>query len=260
MSSLSTNLQLIRQRLLEPDPSAPQQHILLNILLEKVADHTLQLGNTRQHWAVNHTTLTTSSGTEDYLITAADFGRPFLVYTTDASDPYHVRREVPFSLIQDTEYRYLGPQQYNSQLHSAVEISFYRTPVMAPAWYARPVPIPGGTVTYEIWYDCFYDPGSLEDTPGLSSFHHLIRCETALDALPGCAWGSVSLTENSNAWETKCKALALVLSNAIAKYQKQFNDYKAQSTREGVNQKLGMGRDYEQDFMPVGRMTNGYGW
>lgn len=261
MSTLAQNLRLIRQRLMQPDSDNPSDAILLNILLEKIADHTLQLNNTRSHWSVASTTITTSSGTEEYSIPAADFGRPFLVYTADSSDTYHVRREIPFSLIQDARYRYQGSQQTGQQTHTAEVVEFYRTPATGPAWMARITPIPGATSTYEIWYEAVYDVASLDDSPGLSPFHHLIRCETALDALPMCAWGGIAIDQKTALWELRCKSLAAVLAPAIEKYQKQFNDYKAQSTRERVHQKLGVGRDYLDEWGEgsYGSMVSGWG-
>lgn len=246
MPTLFQNLALIRQRLLQPDKDDPADHILLNIMLEKIADHCLQLNNTQNHWSVSNTQLTVSAGDEDVPVGAADFGRPFLVYTTDPTDPYHWRREIPFTLMQNADWNYLGPQQSQSQEPSAVQMAFYRTPASDPQWMARVSPIAGASATYELWYEANYDTinPSLGDAPGLGPFHHLIRCETALDALPSCAWGKLSIHEDRAGWELRCGSLATVLTNAIGKYQKQFDNYKAQSTRGGVNRKRRAGADY----------------
>lgn len=263
MSTHNRNLALIRQRLLQPDDATPTDLQLLNILLEKVADHSAQLLNSRNHWMVARTTIQALNGVEDYPINAADFGRPFLVYTTDSTDPYHVRREIPFTLLQDADQRYWGPQQLGVMKHSAAEIAFYRRTPAAPAWYARFVPIPGDSATYDCWYESNYDTDavSLGDNAGLSPFHHLVRAETALAALPACAWGSISLEQDMQRWQMRIQVLSEAFARDIAMYQKQFDSYKAQVSREGVSQKRGVGHEYEEDWgFGIGSMTNRYGW
>lgn len=261
---ISQNIALIRQRLLQPSPEVPPDHIILNVLLEKIADHQAQLSNTRQHWSVGTTPLSVSSGQEDYPIPVTDFGRPFLVYTTDASNTYHQRREVPFTLLQDAEFRYQGPQQSQSVTHSAVEMAFFRLSPSSPQWMVRLIPIPGTTATYEIMYEAIYgDNPSLSDAPGLACFHHLIRVETAMSVLPSCGWGKIALEDDAERWEKRCTMLAQGFALDIAKYQRQFNDYKAISTRGGVNRKRGEGIEYLDDmtggFYGVGRLTNQFG-
>src|SRR5262245_27010093 len=145
MATVVENIALIRQRLRNPDPHRPTDAEILNILIEHIYDHHAQLQNTANHWSIGWTTLTTIPGNEDYLITAADFGRPFLVYTDDPTNDFHQRREVPFTLLQDAEQRYTGPEKSGaagSNTHSAVEISFYRRSPSAPATFARLTPIP----------------------------------------------------------------------------------------------------------------------
>jgi hypothetical protein len=208
---------------------------------------------------VDKTVLTTGSGSEDYLLAAANFGRPFLVYTTDASDTYHVRREIPIVLMQDADLRYFGPQQSGfSDSHSAAAIVFYR---QFENWYARVAPIPGGTSTYEIWYEATYEYGSPGDSVGLSAFHHLLRVQTAISALPHCAWRGMSLTENPKAWEMKVKALRDSLVYDEVKYQKEFDSYRAQSSREGVGSKQPYGGwDYDMGSVGGGALSGGYGF
>src|SRR5262250_1097193 len=114
MATVVENIALIRQRLRQPDPHNPTDLQILNILIEHIYDHCAQLQNTANHWSVGWTQIQTSPGQEDYLITAADFGRPFLVYTDDPTNEFHCRREIPFTLLQDAEQRYLGPEKSGS--------------------------------------------------------------------------------------------------------------------------------------------------
>ena len=232
MPTNEQNVALIRARLGNPLPSAPDDQILLRLLTDQLTHHSAQLVNTRNHWSVDKWQINMQSGLEDYLITANNFGRPVVCYTIDPSDPYHVRREIPFSLIQDADKRYAGPQMnFAVSKHSAVEMVFYRKE--GQGWFVRPVPIPGDSSSYEIWYETMYEYGSLGDVPGASAFHHLVRIQAAIrDSL---------------------------LHDEV-KFQKVFDTYKAQISREGVNAKLGYANDYEYRPYPVGVMVNGYGF
>lgn len=262
MPTVSQNIALIRQRLGEPGPQTPSDAHLLNILIEHINNHCAQLQNTRNHWSVGHWQLGVSAGVEDYVVSAADFGRPFLVYSVDSADSFHVRREIPFTFLQDADQRYWGPQQtYSTYPWSAAGISFYRLSPSAPAWYARVTPIPGVSGIYEVFYEANYEFGSLGDSPGLSPFHHLIRVQTALSALPLCAWSDISITKDPKSWRLQHDTLRDVLLHDEAAYQAQFDAYKSQSTRDGVNNKIGYGYDYESgDDYGVGAMVNGWGW
>jgi len=262
MASVNQNLSAIRLRLGEPNPHKPSDPQLLNLLIDHIADHQAQLQNTRNHWSIGWTEINVSSGTEDYIIAPSDFGRPFLVYTIDASDPFHQRREIPFSLLQDTEQRYQGPQQTQSaSRHSAVEISFYRQTPSSPTWMARFTPIPGESSSYMVGYEANYEFGALSDSPGLSPFHHLIRAETALAALPLCEWGEISILKNPAAWKMQSDSLRQSLMVELGRFQKQFDSYKAMSSREGVSQKRGVGHCYEEEWgYGGGVIVNGYGW
>ena len=262
MPQVSENLSLIRQRLKQPDPDKLTDPQILNILLEHVYDHCAQLQNTANHWSIGWTQIQASPGTEDYLITAADFGRPFLVYTDDTSTAFHHRREIPFSLLQNVEQRYQGTAQSGSSAttHSAVEISFFRKSPASPAWWARLTPIPGESSVYQVGYEANYDFGSLADTPGVSSFHHLIRVQTALSVLPLCEWGEMLIMSNPEKWRMQAEALRVTLLHDEEIYQKRFSSYISNSSRAGVSQKRGVGWEYEQGWGGGGSIVGGYGW
>jgi|SRR5262245_32969564 len=262
MATVVENIALIRQRLKQPDAHKPTDLQILNILIEHIYDHCAQLQNTANNWSVGWTQIQTSPGQEDYQIVAGDFGRPFVVYTDDPNNEFHQRREVPFSLLQDVDQRYFGPEKSGGSgtVHSAVEISFYRQTPSAPAFYARPTPIPNETVTYVVGYEANYEFGALGDSPGISSFHHLIRVQTALSTLPLCGWGKLCIEDDREGWKLQAQALKDVFLHDEAIYQKRFDSYKANSSRSGVTQKLGVGRDYEDGWGYGGAMVDGYGW
>lgn len=263
MPTNEQNLAIIRRRLGHPLPESPDDGTLLTMLVDQIAHHTTQLSVTRNHWAVDHWTLTLMPGVEDYPIAAANFGRPFLLYTVDPSDQYHVRREIPFSMLQDIDRRYSGaeratPSSINQ--HTANQVSFYRKE--GQGWFVRPTPIPGSVAQYELWYETNYNYGSMGDTPGLECFHHLLRVQTALSALPYCEWPGLSPKDNPESWkgwQAKINMIKEALLHDEMLFRNTFNSYKAQASRDGVTSKLGYAPD--ADIWPFGGgyMPSGYG-
>lgn len=258
MPSNLQNVALIRRRLGQPLDDSPGDGTIMEFLVDNLLNHHASLVNTRNHWSVYHWTMQAVSGTEDYVVSASDFGRPFLAYTTDPTDTYHWRREVPFSLMQDADRRYQGPQQSQSAYSwSAAELVFYR---VGQSWHVRPVPIPGQSATYEIWYETNYSYQSPSDVVGLEAFHNLVRVQTAMSALPHVAWRGCSPLENPQAWKIKVEAMAISLGRDEERYQKQFDNYRAQSSRDGVNSKTPYAAGYDgDDGIGVGLMIQGYG-
>lgn len=259
MPTHNDNLAAIRRRLGSPSPDAPSDPLLMQLLIDQTAHYTAGLANTVNHWSVDRWQLSVDAGSEDCLVTAPNFGRPFLLYTTDDTDTYHVRREVPIVLMQDADLRYAGPQQAGSVAgHSATQVIFYRR---NETWYARFVPIPGGPAAYEVWYETVYEYGSPGDNVGLNAFHHLLRVQTAISALPHCAWRGMSVMENPQAWTTKLEALRASLVYDEQKFQKEFNSYKAQTSREGVSSKQPYGGwEYDAGAVGGGALAGGWGF
>lgn len=260
MPTNEQNLAIIRRRLGHPLPEAPDDGTLLTMLVDQIAHHTTQLSVTRNHWAVDRWTLNVQPNLEEYPITAGNFGRPFLLYTIDPTDQYHFRREIPFSLLQDIDRRYVGPETATPRAtnqHSAVLVSFYRKE--GQGWFIRPTPIPANSAQYELWYETNYNYGSLGDTPGLDAFHHLLRVQTALSALPYCEWLGISLKENVDAWKAKIGLLRDTLVHDEAIFRQAFNNYKAQASRDGVTSKLGYAPESDMWPIGIGPMAGGYG-
>lgn len=258
MSSIQQNIQSIRRLLGSPAQGAPADPIILQQLIDSLMHHHSELTSTAAHWNVFHQTLTTSQGQEDYQITMPNFGRPFLVYTKDDSDPFHVRVEIPFSLLQNVDRQYEGPQQsFSTSEHSVALISFYRT---NGNWWARFTPTPNASGDFEVWYDQNYEYTGPADAPGIESFHHLVRAHCALSLLPHTEWPGITILGQLPQWNAKIGALRNVLQGNFALYQKQFNEYRAQMTREGVTSKLPWGWRSEDDEWGGGRMVNGIGF
>ena len=260
MPTQNDNIGAIRRRLGFPLPDSPSDPLLMQLLLDQTAHYTASLANTRNHWSVDKYDQSVSAGTEDYVVPAGqNFGRPFLVHTADPNDPYHSRREIPIVLMQDADLRYVGPQQSGLVAdHTATEVIFYRR---YENWFVRFVPIPGGSATYSIWYETVYEYGSPDENIGVNAFHHLLRVQAALSALPHCGWRDMTLATQPKMWDMKVKALRDSLVYDEAKFQKEFNSYRAQSSREGVSQKVPYGGyEYDVGALSVGAFSGGFGW
>ncbi len=245
MPTVRENLALVRVLLDEPSPQQPSDRILFELFSNQVQHHQTQLQNSSAQWSVADWPLNVSSAKEDYLITAADFGKPFMVYTENATDLYQPRIEIPFAMMQNADQFYSGPRQVyasSDNNFTASIISFYRK---ESGWYARVTPVPGGSATYRVWYETLPGaPQSLSDTPGLTPFHHLIRAQTALAALPYCAWGSVRLEDKADLWTVKTKALAMALGAQVTTFQAQFSTYIGTLMQAGIEAREGFGDAY----------------
>lgn len=249
MPTISQNMAQIRALLDEPSAQQPSDRILFEILSNQVIHHQSQLQNSAATWAVYNWSLQAVAGQEDYLVTAEDFGKPFLVYWDDPNDTYRPRVEVPFAMLQNADMFYNGPRQVYSSSDtypSVSTISFFR---QSDGWYARLTPIPGGSATYTVMYETMPKaPSSLGDSPGLSPFHHLIRAQTALAALPYCGWGAVRVDSSDRAmaaaWERKTQALATALGVQVAQFQKEFSTYIGSLMQAGVERRGGFGDGY----------------
>lgn len=252
MPTVSANIQGIRYLLDEPSANTPSYRVLFEIFGNQAVHHATQLQNSSAQWSIADWVLTVSTGQEDYLVTAANFGKPFLVYTEDDSDPYRPRIEIPFSMIQNINQFYSGPRQVyssNDNNPTVQVIAFYRK---NGAWYARVAPVPGGTSTYRVWYETAPDtPQSLGDTPGISPFHHLIRVQTAIAALPYCGWGDVRVDAKDKgdraAWQAKTQALALALGVQAQQFQREFSTYLGTLMQAGVEARDGFADGYAID-------------
>lgn len=244
MTTLSSNLSGVRTLLGYPDPHEPTDPLLFELLSNQVQHHLNQLQNGQGHWSVDTFKLTVQPGKEDYQISAQNFGKPFLVYTSDPGNASHVRREVPFALLQNAGQFYAGPQQIQaSDTHTVQYFTFYRR---NGAWQARATPIPGENKDYVVWFETGVAPGELADTAGLSPFQHLIRVQAALSALPHCAWGGARFNgtdREAAAWTRKTQALAASLRQDEVKFQKEFSTYLGTLMQAGIEARDGFGAE-----------------
>lgn len=251
MPTVIENLSQIRNLLDSPDSHRPTDALLFEFFGNQVMHHKSRLQNSGAPWDVDDFLLSVSAGQEDYALPMGEFGKPFLVYTEDQSDPRRQRVEIPFSLIQNTDLFYSGPRQVFSSgnVNTAVTMTFYRK---QGSFWARVTPVPGGSMDYRVWHEVApAPPGSLGDTPGITPFHHLIRIQTAIAGLPYCAWGSLRVDAESDKhvrrWETKCRALGAVFGKQEEQFDREFSTYIGSLMQSGAEARDGFGDEYLDD-------------
>lgn len=254
MPTVNDNITAVRLLLDRPDPQRPGLDLLFQLISDQVQHHQNQLQNSSAQWAVDSFPLYTASGQEDYLLSAANFGKPFFVYTEDATDQAFVRHEIPFVMMQNVDQFYRGVRQTQlTDYHTTQFISFYRKD--DDAWWARVTPIPSASKQYIIWYETTGDtPLSLGSQKGLTPFNHLIRVQTALAALPHCGWGALTneaLGEAGEAWARKTAALAAARLREEAQYQREFSTYIGTLAQAGIEPRIGFGDDDTQWFANI---------
>lgn len=255
MPSVIENLAQIRLLLDEPTPEHPSDRILFQLFSDAIIHHKSRLQNSSAQWDVNSIDVQASYAQEDYLIAAADFGKPFWVYAYDSQDRYHTRVEIPFSMVQNADQFYSGPTQVWQEADnwpSAAVCSFYRK---NGSWYFRLTPIPGGSCMYTVWYETQPTaPQSLYDTVGLTPFHHLIRVETAMAALPYVAWGHLKFNAEKdshlNRWKLKIDMLKDTFKGQWTQWDYQFSTYLSEIMMSGMEprQPWGFGFDMDDGF------------
>lgn len=252
MPTIIDNLQ--RVKMLCGEPSKPEKHIIFEHLENQISHHLSQLANSSANWSVASIVIQGSSGQEDYLVPAQDFGKPFWVYWDNPEQIQYPRIEIPFAQLNNTDQFYSGPRAITPNSGGIVPttnlISFYRRD---GSWWFRLTPVPGNNFPITIWYETQpLAPTGLQDTPGLSPFHHLIRVQTALSVLPHCEWNDVKPYAKESylraAWKDKVLALKDSLGADELKFQAQFSTYIGTLQQAGIEQREPFGAGCDDDY------------
>jgi hypothetical protein len=260
LPTIIDNLQ--RVKMLCGEPSKPEPHIIFEHLENQISHHLAQLQNSSANWSVASIVIQGSSAVEDYLVPAQDFGKPFWVYWDNPEQIQYPRVEIPFTQLNNADQFYSGPRAITPNSGGIVpttnSISFYRT---AGNWFFRLTPVPGNSFPITIWYETVPQaPTNLQDTPGLSPFHHLIRVQTALSVLPHCEWDDVKPDAKEarlvSAWDRKQERLSGSLGRDEIKFQAQFSTYIGTLQQAGIEQREPFGAGCEDD---IGGTWGGFG-
>lgn len=238
MSQIQQMIAEVRVYLDEPNHAHPTERHLWTLMTHCLQSFSNELQNTGQNWNIGSWQLDVAPGTEEYLITAMDFGKPIYVLTK-SFDPSVAEREVPIVDIQNFDFptpgRYSGLM--NEAHHSASGIGFYGKFAGSQAHYCRVNPKPQASAAYTVWYK----PGPLP-TMGLGSemllpeHHQLLVTRTAIAAIPYCQWPQ--LNNQPDLAMAKAKALQQSIGFMNSMHEEAFQRYKNNLRQETMSTRV----------------------
>jgi hypothetical protein len=234
MASLSKIIAQVRVLLNNPLAQHPSPLHLITLAQHHVQDYHNQLQNTSQPWHLGSWPITVNSGTDEYLITAPNFGKPRYILTEDVSLPGFTPWEVPILLPENFDQfaRSPFPGGILPGKHNAQAMAFYGT--YGGFRMVKVGPMPQQSADYRIWYDVGeYSPGGLGDELTIPEQHHVLVNRIALSALPYCKWG-----DERQATRADARALQESLTVDSNRYEDTFSRYitnmRAEQTRSKV--------------------------
>lgn len=161
--------------------------LVLTALYDRIQHYKNELHLTDEGWDIDKFTLTVSANKEEYLISAADFGRPFFVETFEPGKPLFRRREIDIARVQDRDlYTQVSEQAGNK--HSAEVFLFANIGSADPI--VQVLPVPQRTATYRIWHERILgEEPILTEVPNfLRQFFPLLKVAVCMDVLPMCGY------------------------------------------------------------------------
>lgn len=240
--NLSESISDIRTHLLDPNPDEPNPRNVYLKLQDAAQLLHLEAQNTSTAWDVFSTTLTTSQGQPDYLVSAGFFGKDLRIVTRDQNNPQHCPREVRRCDLQDIDQYYQGPERAVASGHSAVVMAFYR---QSGSIFVKIVPTPVDSREYEIWYEGdLQEPMSLGDSPNIAPFQRYRNLKAAISLIPACKWAELEKKDT----QERMKNLAFSLSSQVQDYQRAWQKYITSDRQDGVNVRIGYGEGSGYDY------------
>lgn len=228
MATRSENLQRIRTLLDTPMPSRPDFNTLFQLELSNEADILNATSNADKPWAVNVTQLNYSPGSDNYNITATDFGKPVVVTRVITGNPYITRLPVPFADLNHLQYGTIWQTWqafygWGMGWETTPErMSFFREGVLDSQVAVKIEPAPIQSCTYEITYIPSYTGGDdpLESAIQLPEMATLVQYRVAMAALPYAAWW-----EDENENRLKRRELAQAFAVELGRKEPIFQRY-----------------------------------
>jgi hypothetical protein len=205
MPRLEEEYSQVRDLLDYPLFQRPNPHQIFAELIRQWQFMVNQLNNTRRPWTVPQTptTITSVAGQAEYLIIAADFGKPLFVYRELDND---ILLPVPFadyaSEIHNQSYEFwIAPLESGlSPVYSGEKVSFYRTPTGSKLMRIYPVPEESGN-EYKVVYASGYQDliaSEKEDETILPEWSDYRCLRAALKLLGKCEWEGLTRAENAD--------------------------------------------------------------
>jgi hypothetical protein len=240
----------VRILLDEPEMQRPSPHV---IHLHLVSNYQLIFNvamNASPNWEVRSYDLIVGSGTDKFLISAQDFGKPVLVHTYNASNPQFVERPISICDIQELPNMWRGPRQValiDNPANPSAEVMAFYWQDGNPWVLVRPEPT--GSATYRVWYETRTVKPELSSQPILPVGNAYLNYSTAIGCLPHCHWHGFTFEQDS----AHRGELAQSLGMREAGHHDAFKKYLATGKQDGPIRK----RPYAPDRFSGGFQGGG---
>lgn len=238
MATLSEIKQRARIELLEPRAQRPSSLYLLQTVTTNIQCLLNELVNTGRPWVVGEFLLTIGPNATEIVVPVGDeVGKVLEVLTYAPHDPDHIEEIIPCYELQRLAWDFNLPRSvdipYSNSGHSAQRIAFYRKEGVNQL-YAQIRPLPQETATYKVLYSVgqWAETAALEESPLLPQHHHLVVCQTALDALPAAEWWDDEKMNRDRRAELRAS-----LEPRIEKYSNQFRRHIRSITSPGQSRR-----------------------
>lgn len=244
MATYNEILSQVRTLLGDPHPDAPNQRMLWESLARNAQLLFNQALNTPVSWGLRSWVLQVQPSQNEYLVTAADFGKDVLIHTIDPTDANHVERPVRRMSFQSAiyggrdEYVQSSPYPLAGTLHTVQTMAFYRD---GASVYIKILP---GNVqaaqSYKVWYEpSTVNADALGNDIGIPAGVPLLCIRTAMSVLPATRW--LGLTEKENA--ERRREYGLILGADKADHEREWRKYIATDRQAGITVMRGFDDD-----------------
>lgn len=243
MATLSQILADTRALLDDPIEQHPSQRHLLTLATAHIQAYVNQLSNSGQNWTLASWVLSVGPDVDEYLITAADFGKPLYILSEDITANF-LPREIRIADPQNFDHFQTPRYSWLTDKHSAQAIGFYGKTGTANNFYAKVTPVPKMAADYRIWYQPGpHQTGGLGEQLILPEHHHLLTNRIAQAALPYSRWEGMDAAGNTD----HRAQLGNALGAQAAIFEDQFSRYITNMRREQMGDRLPFGHAEELD-------------
>lgn len=226
----------VRVLLDEPNHQHPTERHLWTIMGFNLQNFSNELQNTGQNWNIASFELNVVPDTDEYPITAPDFGKPIYILTK-STNPNMEEREVP--IVDSQNFNFLRARDYIrwDEDHSAAAIAFYGKGPMTTLHTCKLIPKPNKAVAYTIWYKTGVLPDlALADELLIPEHHQLLVTRTALAAIPYCRWWP--LDDKPDLAMAKAQALNQSIGMMNMMFEETYMKYRSNLRQETMSPRI----------------------
>ena len=234
MSTLVARIGGIRRHLGYPSERAVSDGLIIETACEKLQYYVNELNLTSQPWRTQKWTLNLQANKAEYIVTADNWGKAFMVETVETDQPPVPWREIPIRpLTSLSDYNYY---------HSSASVGGVN-PLTAIAFYfdengprCKVTPMPQEALPCLVRYEPEgFDLSSVDNEfPFLNSFSQLFDVDSAMSLIGKCGYDNdkmKSILGNDD----------YGLVRDFAFYKKQFEEYKLDISQEDESDARGFG-------------------